>query len=270
MTARQAFIDAIVADPLDDTARLVFADWLDERDDPLGEFIRVQYELEQRPMVAVTYRHQMSYLCSHKPHMAEWAVSPFDTFSQGLVIPRCGRCRTCRWCRLDARQDELLSLHREEWEGTLRHSCSACNGTCDAARPGDLPPECWLCDKGHAFTCVFRRGFVWGVSCSVPHFMSWASRVASGHPVQYVELRQLSIISHEYGNDVIVSEHLERALWYGLPALLYQRLRGDMRRDIRGGRGHFTSMASALSDVSRVCVAYGREQAGLPPLSSAW
>jgi uncharacterized protein (TIGR02996 family) len=46
MNDRLAFLRAIRKNPDDDTARLVFADWLDEHDDPLGEFIRVQIELE--------------------------------------------------------------------------------------------------------------------------------------------------------------------------------------------------------------------------------
>ncbi len=39
------FIRAILAAPDDDTPRLVFADWLEERGDPRGEFIRVQCAL---------------------------------------------------------------------------------------------------------------------------------------------------------------------------------------------------------------------------------
>jgi uncharacterized protein (TIGR02996 family) len=46
MSDRAAFLAAIRAAPADDLPRLVFADWLDERGDPLGEFIRVQIELE--------------------------------------------------------------------------------------------------------------------------------------------------------------------------------------------------------------------------------
>lgn len=46
MNDRLAFLRAIRANPDDDTLRLVFADWLDEHDDPLGEFVRVQVELE--------------------------------------------------------------------------------------------------------------------------------------------------------------------------------------------------------------------------------
>jgi len=45
MTDRESFIRAICADPADRTLRLVYADWLEERGDPRGEFIRVQIRL---------------------------------------------------------------------------------------------------------------------------------------------------------------------------------------------------------------------------------
>lgn len=41
----EAFLTRIREDPLDDTRRLVYADLLDERNDPRGRFIRVQYQL---------------------------------------------------------------------------------------------------------------------------------------------------------------------------------------------------------------------------------
>src|SRR5262249_49882413 len=41
----QTFLHAIRAEPGDDIKRLVYADWLEERGDPRGEFIRVQCRL---------------------------------------------------------------------------------------------------------------------------------------------------------------------------------------------------------------------------------
>jgi uncharacterized protein (TIGR02996 family) len=41
------FLRAIAADPADDTNRLVYADWLDERGDPRGEYIRLRLQLRQ-------------------------------------------------------------------------------------------------------------------------------------------------------------------------------------------------------------------------------
>src|SRR5262249_2108401 len=42
MTHDEAFLQAIIEDPDDIAPRLVYADWLEERGDPRGEFIRVQ------------------------------------------------------------------------------------------------------------------------------------------------------------------------------------------------------------------------------------
>jgi uncharacterized protein (TIGR02996 family) len=46
MSDRTSFLRAIHDNPNDVPLRLVFADWLEEHDDPLAEFIRVQVELE--------------------------------------------------------------------------------------------------------------------------------------------------------------------------------------------------------------------------------
>lgn len=42
MSSEKSFLKAIHAAPDDDALRLVYADWLDERGDPRGEFIRIQ------------------------------------------------------------------------------------------------------------------------------------------------------------------------------------------------------------------------------------
>ena len=45
MTHNEASLQAIIENPDDDAPRLVYADWLEERGDPRGEFIRVQCDL---------------------------------------------------------------------------------------------------------------------------------------------------------------------------------------------------------------------------------
>lgn len=40
-----AFIRAILADPADDAARLIYADWLEERGNPRGEYLRLEVAL---------------------------------------------------------------------------------------------------------------------------------------------------------------------------------------------------------------------------------
>jgi uncharacterized protein (TIGR02996 family) len=53
MHEEDAFIQTIIADPKDDTARLVYADWLEERGDPVAsakaEFLRVTVETAGLP-----------------------------------------------------------------------------------------------------------------------------------------------------------------------------------------------------------------------------
>src|SRR5688572_13736068 len=39
------FLQALLAKPDDRTTRLIYADWLDERDDPRGEFLRVELQM---------------------------------------------------------------------------------------------------------------------------------------------------------------------------------------------------------------------------------
>src|SRR5262245_51105112 len=44
-----AFLQAILEQPDDDTVRLIYADWLEEQGNPRGEFIRVQCALARLP-----------------------------------------------------------------------------------------------------------------------------------------------------------------------------------------------------------------------------
>ncbi len=47
MNDEAAFLKALSENPGDDTTRLVYADWLDERDDPRAEFIRLRQQFAQ-------------------------------------------------------------------------------------------------------------------------------------------------------------------------------------------------------------------------------
>lgn len=65
MSEETAFLKAIQSRPGDDLTRLVFADWLDERDDPRGDFIRLHLALSAAaPDHAdrVAGEHELSHL----------------------------------------------------------------------------------------------------------------------------------------------------------------------------------------------------------------
>jgi uncharacterized protein (TIGR02996 family) len=49
MLEDESFLRAVVANPEDRVARLVYADWLDERSDPRAEFLRVEAQLAEMP-----------------------------------------------------------------------------------------------------------------------------------------------------------------------------------------------------------------------------
>lgn len=53
----EAFLRSIADNLADDTARLVYADWLEERDDPRANFLRVQHALSQLSTDSSNYRN---------------------------------------------------------------------------------------------------------------------------------------------------------------------------------------------------------------------
>lgn len=84
MNDAEPFIAEIVANPHDDAPRLIYADWLEERGDPLGEFIRVQCQLAQLPRTdpaVVTLRQREFALL--RQHRAAWTSPRSTGFMQG-------------------------------------------------------------------------------------------------------------------------------------------------------------------------------------------
>jgi uncharacterized protein (TIGR02996 family) len=85
VTHKDAFLQAIIESPGDDTVRLVYADWLEEQGDPRGEFIRVQCRLATmaaddrgRPSLEelehqLLERHQEVWLGPLRPLLNRWA-----------------------------------------------------------------------------------------------------------------------------------------------------------------------------------------------------
>jgi uncharacterized protein (TIGR02996 family) len=91
MTDDDVFLRAILQNPADDTPRLIYADWLDERGEPRGEFIRIQCRLaqlaataERRPLLEQSERelldhHQDRWLGSLRSLLSAW------TFRRGFL-----------------------------------------------------------------------------------------------------------------------------------------------------------------------------------------
>jgi carbon storage regulator len=69
----EPFLRAIEAEPGDEATRLVYADWLEERGDPLGEFLRLQCQAKdlERRRRALWAEHGAAWAASLPP--ALWA-----------------------------------------------------------------------------------------------------------------------------------------------------------------------------------------------------
>jgi len=86
-TDERAFLDAIRDQPADDTARLVYADWLTENAQPdRGEFIRAEIELANTPPTTEADERRRRVLLDRrasllKRHGAVW-LAPFLPFAK--------------------------------------------------------------------------------------------------------------------------------------------------------------------------------------------
>ena len=89
MTDEPAFLAAIADRPGDPTPRLVYADWLDDRDDPRAELVRVEEEMRTLPADADRYwalkprRNELRAGCS-----ADWlAALGYGTVYRPVLAP---------------------------------------------------------------------------------------------------------------------------------------------------------------------------------------
>lgn len=96
MTHDEAFLQAILTNPEDDVARLIYGDWLTDRNDPRGEFIRVQCRLArmdkdnpERPGLEAREReflnHQEEWLGALRPLVSRWTF--YRGFLDTVMVP---------------------------------------------------------------------------------------------------------------------------------------------------------------------------------------
>lgn len=153
MSDRDALIAAILAQPDEDTPRLMFADWLDEHgDSPRAEFIRVQCALAREFEAEADLPDNFG--TGNSTGGCEWPMSwrPHDT-EERLNLLR--------------RESDLLNAHAAEWRKGL--------------------PK--YADNAHNKQCLkFRRGFVGRVCVSLGPFMKSPSDLWRNHSVESLML----------------------------------------------------------------------------------
>src|SRR6516162_10276737 len=79
MVDEQAFVQAILANLTDDGPRLVYADWLEERGDPRGEFLRLQTALTRMPRKDKQQARFRKHLKQLRAHLDAEALAWLNT-----------------------------------------------------------------------------------------------------------------------------------------------------------------------------------------------
>lgn len=157
MTDGADLLAAVLANPDDDTVRLVYADWLQEHgDEARAEFIRVQIELARNDV------------------LARGACSVCGKVTGERHAPKCEWPQ--RWNAL--RRREKAFTHATE-RGSA-HDWSICR-CCDWHAP--IPHGGWEWE--------FRRGFVESVTCTAADWLEHEREILAQHPVRRVRLTTL-------------------------------------------------------------------------------
>jgi uncharacterized protein (TIGR02996 family) len=192
MSDREGLLAAIAADPSDDVPRLVLADWLEERGDPLGEFIRLQMVLE--PLRTPCDDPAAELERNKRLH----GIPPGGGVCEDQDRPEHQGWEAGRQLKREA---ELLEAHKAAWLGE--------------AAP-------LLSDPTSFFTPQLRRGFIESAGIGVSAFLRDGDRLRRGCPM----LRELVL----FGSGERWDELSASAALAGLDALTCRLDRYDASR----------------------------------------
>jgi uncharacterized protein (TIGR02996 family) len=272
---RAALLLAIVTDPADDAARLIFADWCEENGQPeRAEFVRVQVELDRRGY-APGLTHAPTHRCVHCN--ALWVRHAHDE-SWSVCTPFCGTC-----CDNEAmgdqitplpagdavilqRHDELIRLNMSRWLweslpedlldgfGTWHH-CSARV----------------MSKRSVVRELLFTRGLISSVSLPLAAWLEHGPRLVRGHPITSVRASdRVPADAQEAGWSAagVGWYRWQESEWRDpedIPEHIWLHVPGEA--DAEAGRWKlFTDPAAAHAALGRALVAWARREAGLPPL----
>lgn len=241
MTTRDALIRAILREPADDVARLVFADYLDEHDEPArAEFVRVQVELARLPKGNPGIR---SRLASHEAALWErfhedWCEPVFLSLGIELVPSKCP------------------SPYR--WDNTATLGRTAAGRAHPSGKTADV----------NVVKFQFTRGFVSQIELPLASFMEHGRGIFAAHPVVSVLFTDRSPFGLSgtsewvwtfYPDGQCYSEVLPRDFYVPLAA-------HPLNRGGRDKHPHFLSKEQAILAAGECAVNLGRAMNDLPPL----
>lgn len=231
---------AVLEDPADDHARLVYADWLEEHGErparDRAKFIRAQVSLAQMPNTKCKIDYRTTGFASYRK-----------------------RCR-CEVCKL--RMAEYYSACRHmstTWFAEINQPImDAWQKTVVAAGVGNECPPLLLVHGD------FARGFVYAIKLPVAVFQEQAARIFGLTPVERVTLtdrRPFETYNGRWAWTLWTTAMPDESR---IPDVLDIGAHGPFTRL---SAGDFPTQDTATAALSERCVAYGRVAAGLPALA---
>lgn len=250
------FLPGILADPLDDAPRLVLADWLMERDDPLGEFIRVQCELARVP------ESRWQKIARLEGEEAEGVSTLSESYDADDLRAQ-GLCR--RELALWGGYTFAPPLPHG-FRGILRSKTP--NGFRGALR-SKTPRD----DDGD---CLIRRGFVEAVTLSAVTFVREGVAVALFQAQPVTRVVFVPVMIDELSYQVLIvpeppSPDAGRLVMSSFPQELVPFMRPGLATSPDGSLSNsyrFNSIEAYEDAASEAAVAFGRAAAKLPALAA--
>lgn len=173
---RQAFMEAILRDPEDDTVRLVFADWLEEHggEPERAEFIRVQINLAKTPkcwsLDPLRSAHQCPYCNLVKREYELLTSGPFTNITHNNAERWAGKPMNCDWAVKFGWQPPKEEGQRNG--GYVGYRIQGANIVTSTARG--------------LYSHTLTRGFVSDVTCTAECWLA-AGSTMHWHPNQTVD-----------------------------------------------------------------------------------
>lgn len=229
MSDGDALLRAILLNPADDVARLVYADWLQENGDDLqADLIRVGVEIGRVEMRCQKKGLALSHMWPHGGR-----IGP-------LFVSRC-RCRPCSLARAEYRRVCALA----EWGGTDQ--------------------EMRFAVIGAGFRR--RRGFVSAIRLPLAAFMKHAKELFSAYPIERVTLTDRQPVMEFPNGEEPHFTWMAFDRNIAVPSVFDQSW--AIPNEIAGAVLYVQfplNDQDAYEWLSARCVAYGRSLVGLPAL----
>lgn len=235
---REALLRAILEDPADDLPRLAYADWLEENGDS-NDRVHAAFVRAQLEMAKVV--DQQCDQCRAHGRGGQHTNGPC----------RCGP-------EFKARRSEAIHQANDMLDASTATQIRRTLARVAWAQQG-------LGRKVHVVSHIFRRGWIDKVSCSLAEFMAdgFVAELFANHPITEVKLLEKC------------PERVERDPGDPLWTFFRSEILDDRPHHLPlallnwTAATYFPTEDAASAALSRACVAYGRQQAGLPQLKGA-